>query len=57
LTPRSRYINAQQWWFQEHLGPDLVVKAILSEDQKADLFTKANKTAVFIKLRQLLLGW
>ena len=57
LTPRSRYISAKYWWFQEHLGDEIKIKAILTEEQKADLFTKPLRTAVFAKIRKLLLGW
>ena len=50
-------MNTKCWWFQEHLSDDVIIKEILSEDNVSDLFTKSTKTAVFVKLRKLLLGW
>ena len=45
------------WWFQEHLGNEIKIKAILTKNQKADLFVKPLRTTVFEKICKLLLGW
>jgi hypothetical protein len=58
LTPRSKHIAIKYHWFRSHLAPGQIeVKAIASEDQKADMFTKALKRELFAKMRKLVLGW
>jgi hypothetical protein len=58
MTPRSKSIAVKYHWFREHLIPGLIeIHAISTQDQAADIFTKAKPQATFEKLRFMLLGW
>jgi hypothetical protein len=57
LTPRSKHIAVKYHWFREHLSDKITIKAIATENQKADIFTKALTRVQFEKARSLIMGW
>jgi hypothetical protein len=57
LTPRSKHIAVKYHWFREHLSDKIKIKAIGTNDQKADIFTKALSRVQFEKARSLIMGW
>jgi histone deacetylase 1/2 len=57
LTPRSKHIAVKYHWFREQLSNELQIKAISTDNQKADIFTKALPRVKFEKARQLIMGW
>ena len=58
MTPRSKSIAVKYHWFREHLEPGVVdIVAVSSAEQLSDIFTKPLSPAVFVYLRQKLLGW
>ena len=57
-TPRSKFYDVKVHWFRSYLKPNNIeVVKIKTEEQLADLFTKALKKDTFETLRKLLLGW
>ena len=58
MTPRSKSIAVKYHWFRERLIPGVIeIKAVGTENQAADIFTKATSQAIFERLRRVLLGW
>ena len=41
LTPRNKHWNVKHHWFCSKLSDEVVIKAVASVDQIADIFTKA----------------
>ena len=40
MTPTLKHIAVKYHWFRQHVGKELVIWKIESENQKADIFTK-----------------
>jgi hypothetical protein len=58
LTPRSKHIAIQYHWFRDQLVPGRVeVQSIPSNQQKADILTKALTKQKHEETRQLSMGW
>ena len=60
LTARNKHWNIKHHWFRSHLGHGkdcIKVLPIPSQDQRADVFTKALTQMLFEKFRKLLMGW
>ena len=58
MTPRSKHYGVKYHWFREHLKPNgIEVVKIDTEDQKADMLTKALRTHKFELNRRQLMGW
>ena len=58
-SSRMKHIHTKHWFFKEHIGKDkgIVVEKIDSKDNLRDLFTKGVEEALFIPLRNKLMGW
>ena len=39
MNPISKHISIKYHWFRQHVGNELVIQKIESENQKADIFT------------------
>ena len=48
ITPTSKHIAAKHHCFRQHVGKEFVIQKIKSENQKADIFTKALKGQIFV---------
>jgi len=58
MTPRSKSLAVKYHWFRSHLSPDsIVVKAIASAQNKADIFTKALPFEAFARHRKAICGY
>jgi hypothetical protein len=57
LTPRSKHIAVKYHWFRSHIGPDLQLKYISTNDQLADILTKPLPRIKFEAARKRLMGW
>ena len=60
LTARNKHWNVKHHWFRSHLKEGdhaILILPIASEDQLADIYTKALTEALFVKCRKKLMGW
>ena len=58
LRPRTKHINVKYHHFREHVKDGhITVDLIRSEDQLADIFTKALPHNTYQGLRKSLMGW
>ena len=57
MTPRTKHINVIYHWFHHYVGKVLKIIKIESENQKANIFTKALDETTCKKIRLLLCGW
>jgi hypothetical protein len=57
MTPRTKHIALKYHHFRPHNGKDITIKWISTDDQLADIFTKALTVAKFQLLRKRLMGW
>ena len=57
MTPKSNHISVKYHWFRQHVGKELVIWKIESENQKADIFTKGLQGQIFVRIRKFLCGW
>lgn len=57
MTNRSKHIAIKYHWFRSHVGKELTVSPISTEDQLADIFTKSPGLPIFESLRKRLMGW
>ena len=58
MTPRSKHIAVKYHWFREHFSDTTIIpKKIASEQQKADIFTKALRQDSLERNRLALMGW
>ena len=49
VNPTSNHIVVKYHWFRQHVGKEFVIWKIESENQKADIFTKALQGQIFCK--------
>jgi hypothetical protein len=58
LTPRSKSLAIKYHWFRAHLSETtIMLKAVASELQKGDGFTKALSHEKFLFFRKYICGW
>jgi hypothetical protein len=58
MTPRSKHIAVKYHWFRKHLKKGFIeVKHIRSEQQQADILTKALTRIRHEQARRLTMGW
>jgi hypothetical protein len=57
LTARNKHWNTKHHWFRSKLGDGIKVLPISSEDQRADIHTKALTQVPFERNRKKLNGW
>ena len=60
MRPRTKHINIRYHHFRSFTdgdNPKITVHAIDTEDQLADLFTKAVRSDLFYKFRKSIMGW
>ena len=63
MRPRTKYLNTKYHHCRDHIvtneNPDglFTVHAISTEDQQADILTKAVSRDLFLKFRRLICGW
>jgi hypothetical protein len=63
--PRTKHMNLRYHFFRDRVatdgdeddGENIHVKPVSTEDQLADIFTKAVAQELFLKFRYLILGW
>ena len=58
MRPRTKHINVKYHHFRAAVAAgEVTVQDISTDDQVADMLTKANPVSVFTKHRQRLMGW
>jgi hypothetical protein len=57
MRPRTKHIALKYHHFRSHIGKDIIIKWISTEDQLADIFTKSMTEEKFQRLRKELMGW
>ena len=57
ITPTSKHIAVKYHWFRQNVGKEFVIWKIMSENQKAEIFTKGLQGQIFVRIRKLLCGW
>ena len=57
MTPTSKQIVVNYHWFRQHVGKEVLIWKIESENQNADILTKGLQGQIFIRIRKLLCGW
>ena len=57
MTPSSKHIDVKYHWFSQHVGKEILIRKIESENQKVDIFTKGLQGQIFVRIRKLLCGW
>ena len=54
ITPSSKHIAVKYNWFRHHVGKEIVIRKIESENQKTDIFTKGLQGQIFAGIKKLL---
>jgi hypothetical protein len=58
MRPRTKHINIKYHHFRDAVSKgDIIINAIDTEEQQADIFTKPLEEKSFIYLRKLIMGW
>lgn len=58
MTPRSKHYEVKYHWFRSKLQPNKIeIEKVESLAQRADMFTKGLRTALFQENRKLTNGW
>ena len=58
LRPCTKHINVKYHHFREHVANGrITVEPVKSENQLADVFTKAVAMDLFLKFRKAIMGW
>jgi hypothetical protein len=57
MRPRTKHIALKYHHFRSHIGKEITIKWISTDDQLADIFTKSLTEATFQLLRKRLMGW
>ena len=54
MTASSKHIAVNYNWFRQHVGKEIVIQEIESENQKTDIFTKGLQGQIFARIKNLL---
>ena len=54
MTASSNHIAVKYHWFRQHVGKEIVIRKIESENQKIDIFTKGLQGQIFARINKLL---
>ena len=54
MTASSKHIAVKYNWFRQHVGKEIVIRKIESENQKTDIFTKGLQGQIFARIENLL---
>ena len=54
MTASSKHIVVKYNWFRQHVGKEIVIRKIESENQKTDIFTKSLQGRIFARINKLL---
>ena len=58
MRPRTKHINIKYHHFRDHIQRGTIqVEHVSTEQQIADIFTKPLPAALFLKHRQVIMGW
>lgn len=57
MRPRTKHINIKYNHFRSEIGKRISIEHISTEEQLADLFTKAVRYDLFLKFRKAIMGW
>jgi hypothetical protein len=58
MRPRTKHINVKYHHFRAAVAAgEVTVQYVPTDDQVADMLTKANPVSVFERHRQRLMGW
>ena len=58
MTPRSKSLAIKYHWFRSKLSPTtIVIKHVSTDNNVADIFTKALPFATFARHRKTMCGW
>ena len=58
MTPRSKFYAVKYHWFRSKLQPNRIeIRYVPTEEQRADLLTKALQGSLFQDNRKLTCGW
>jgi hypothetical protein len=57
MRTRTKHIALKYHHFRSHIGKDIIIKWISTDDQLADIFTKSMTEAKFQRLPKELMGW
>eukprot|EP00956_Cyclotella_meneghiniana_P002310 scaffold2611_cov43-Cyclotella_meneghiniana.AAC.3 len=57
FTPRTTHIALKYHHFKAHVENRIDISYILTDLQKADIFTKPHPDDAFFRLRHMLMGW
>ena len=58
MRPRTKHINIKYHHFRESVRKgDVLVQAVSTNNQVADIFTKPLPAESFVKFRQAILNW
>ena len=54
MTASSKNIAVKYNWFRQHVGKEIVIWKIESENQKTGIFTKGLQGQIFARIKKLL---
>ena len=57
MNPTSKQVAVKYHWFRQHVGKELMIRKIESENQKSDIFTKVLQGQIFVRNRKFQCGW
>ncbi len=57
MNPRTKHIAQKYHWFRSHIGKTVDIQRVSTENQLADIFTKAVTREIMRKLRREIMGW
>ena len=57
MTPTPKKISVKYHCFRQHIGRGFLIRKIMSENQKADIFANGLQGETFVRIMKLLCGW
>ena len=54
MTASSKHIAVKYNWFRQHVGKEILIWKIESENQKTDIFTKGLQGQIFARIKKFL---